>query len=110
MDDIMGKMGDLLSDEESVRQLSELAQMIRSESDDGGEKESGSDADLGDIMKISGLLSSFTAKDSNTEFLMALKPHLKEKRQARVDKAVKLLKIMAVLEQAKEKGLLNDII
>ena len=34
MDDMMGKISELLSDEESVRQLSELAQMLVSEKDD----------------------------------------------------------------------------
>jgi len=112
MDDIMEKLGDLLSDEESVRQLSELAQMIRADTDEkAGETEaSGANADLGDIMKISGLLSSFTAKDSNTELLLALRPHLTEKRQVRVDKAIKLMKLISVWEQAKENGMLNDIL
>ncbi len=108
----MEKLGDLLSDEESVRQLSELAQMIRADTDEkAAETEaSGANADLGDIMKISGLLSSFTAKDSNTELLLALRPHLTEKRQVRVDKAIKLMKLISVWEQAKENGMLNDIL
>ena len=112
MDDIMGKLGELLSDEESVRQLSELAQMIRADTNEKtAEKDiPDTNADLGDIMKISGLLSSIAAKDSNTELLLALRPHLTEKRQVRVDKAIKLMKLISVWEQAKENGMLNGIL
>ena len=35
MDDIIGKLGELLSDEESVQQLTELAQMMMSGDEEG---------------------------------------------------------------------------
>lgn len=108
----MKKLNGLLTDEESVRQLSELAQIIGSESGDtAGEEQSSPDgADIGDMLKIGSLLSSISENDSGTEFLLALRPHVKEKRQKRVDKAVKLLRLMTILESAKKNGLLNDII
>ena len=49
-------------------------------------------------------------EDSNTQLLMALRPHLKVERQERVDRAVKLMKLIAVWNAAKESGLLNDIL
>ncbi len=115
MDDIMDKLGELLSDEESVRQLSELAQLMRSDlnekTDEEKSDEDGSEIpDIGKIMKFSGLLRSACDNDRNTEFLLALRPLLKEERRERVDKAVKLMKILAVFNAAKENGLLNDII
>ena len=40
MDDMLGKMGELLSDPESLQQLQELAQMLRQQEDDGTEQSS----------------------------------------------------------------------
>ena len=117
MDDVIGKLGELLSDEESVRQLSELAQMLTS-GDEGteGEPENGNvkstvdGPDISALMKLTGLMGAASQSDKNSELLLALKPHLKEDKQKRVDKAIKLLKLIAVWNMAKESGLLNELI
>ena len=108
MDDIMGKLTELLSDEESVRQLSELAQMMSADIE--GEDHGPEAPDMSGLMKLSGLLSSAKTDDSNTALLTALKPHLRPERQQRVDKAIKILKILTVWDAAKESGMLNDIL
>ena len=123
----MGKIGELLSDEESVKQLSEIAKMFMSDSDsdepsdssdenlsdneetDDSERDEGG-FDFGSLMKLTGLMGAFSQTDKNSELLLALKPHLKEDKQKKVDKAVKLLKLIAVWNIAKESGLLNDIL
>ncbi len=120
MDDMMGKIGELLSDEESVRQLSELAQMFMSDAASAeennesgkaeGNQQEGNGIDISSIIKLTGLLGSAGQSDKNTELLMALRPHLKAEKQKRVDKAVKLLKLIAVWNIAKDSGLLNDMI
>lgn len=120
MDDVMGKIGELLSDEESVKQLSELAQILMSDSGSPeeksdsdspeGQQQDGGGFDVGSIMKLTGLLGSVSQGDKNTELLLALRPHLKEERRKRVDKAVKLLKVIAIWNLAKDSGLLNDLI
>lgn len=116
MEDVMGKLGELLSDEESVRQLTELAQMMMSgdtaEGDSGGEavSQEGGGPDLGALIKISSMIGTASQNDKNAELLLALRPHLREEKQKRVDKALKLLKLLAVWNMAKESGLLNDLI
>ncbi|HRR77348.1 MAG TPA: hypothetical protein P5191_11135 [Ruminococcus sp.] len=113
MDDITAKLSELLSDEESVKQLSELAQMMMSDESTNDKVEAGNDVDITDfsgIIKLGSLLGSAAQSDKNTEFLLALKPHLNEEKQKKVDKAIKLLKLIAVWNMAKESGLLNDII
>ena len=116
MDDIIGKLGELLSDEESVQQLTELAQMMMSGdeegSGEGSEETSNGEGmhDLGAVMKIAGLAGALSQKDKNAELLLALKPHLSEERQKKVDKAVKLLKLIAIWNMAKENGLLSDLL
>lgn len=115
MEDIIAKLGEILSDEESVEQLSELAQMLETENDNGekqtkDDKTEESSIDMEKILKLTGMLSSISEKDKNAELLLALRPHLKEEKQKRVDKAIKLLKIIAIWNMAKENGLLNDIL
>ena len=116
----MGKIGELLSDEESVRQLSELAQMFMSDDREGdspedsntagGTEDKGSAPDLSSLMKLTGLTGAFSKPDKKSELLLALKPHLREEKQKKVDKAIKLLKLIAIWNMAKESGLLNDIL
>lgn len=131
----MGKIGELLSDEESIKQLSELAQMLMTETASGQEsgvtEESSSDDndssgenaessedggafsggfDLGSLMKLQGIMGAMTQKDKNSELLLALKPHLREERQEKVDKAIKMLKLLAVWNIIKDSGMLKDLI
>ena len=65
--------------------------------------------DIGTLMQLQGLMQSVSSNDKNTELLLALKPHLKEDKQVKVDKAVKLLKLLALWTVVKESGLLNSI-
>ncbi len=114
MDDIMGKLGELLSDKESVKQISELAQMMMNGTaeGEGTEENAASEGvpDLSAVMKLSELAGALSKSDANTELLIALKPHLREERQRKVDKAIKLLKLLAVWNLAKENGLLNELL
>lgn len=118
MEDTMEKIGKILSDEESMRQLSELAQILMNENKtsecvpetNNCNNENNNFPDMSKIMQISEVMGNFSQRDRNTELLLALKPHLKEERQLKVDKAVKMLKFMTVYSVAKESGLLNDIL
>lgn len=115
MDDLMSRLNDLLSDEESVRQISELAQMLSSETAEVKTEEKPAEpqeeqTDLTSLIKLTGLISAASAQDKNSELLLALKPHLGEEKQRRVDKAIKLLKLLAVWNIAKESGLLQELI
>ena len=109
MDEFVDKLGGILSDKESMQQLSELAQMLMN----GGEEDSTGQApmpDISAIMKLGSLAVALTDHDEKTDLLLALKPHLGQERQKRVDKAVKLLRLIALWKIARENGLLSDII
>lgn len=113
----MEKIGKILSDEESMKQLSELAQILMNENkpsenipEENNCDESINIPDVAKIMKLTELMGTFSQSDRNTELLLALKPHLREERRQKVDKAVKMLKLLAVWNVAKESGLLNDIL
>jgi len=138
MNDLMGKIGDLLSDEESVKQLSELAQLLMSdgdseenssssentagdEEDNTVKKQDRSEEGTGDglfpngfdfssLMKLQGIMGAMNQKDKNSELLIALKPHLREEKREKVDKALKILKILAVWNVIRDSGLLKDLL
>jgi hypothetical protein len=119
----MNRINDILKDEESLRQLSELAEMLRSGefTGDSGEGDcrkaeeensvnSGDMPDMEMMLKISSLAGAMNSSDKNTELLMALRPHLSPDGQQRLDRAVKILKLISVYEMAKESGILNNFL
>ena len=121
-DDMMGKIQEMLSDEESMKQLSELAKMFSSSENQNKEMAEekseaafpSGDFGLGDIditklFKIQEIMSK-ASNDKSAELLLALKPLLREERRAKVDKAVKILKLFAVWTVLKDSGLLSDFI
>lgn len=127
MDDIMGKLGEILSDPESVKQITELAQMFMSEtaenknnpSESSGvpeEKNNSDDSgnslfsgfDFSKLMKIQEIMGAVSGKDKNAELLLALKPHLSPEKQKKTDKAIKLLKLLTVWSFIKDSGILKD--
>ena len=145
MDDMMEKIQAMLSDEESMNQIKQLANMLTSaaneegsenggggtenqnqspppdfsklfgamsgggQSGGGGNQDGGFGFDIGTIMQLQGLMQAVPSNDKNAELLLALKPHLKEEKHAKVDEAVKLLKLFALWTVVKESGLLNSI-
>lgn len=76
---------------------------------DKGEKQGGLFDGLDPEMLL-GLMSAFDAlskTDDNERFLLSLKPLLREENRAKVDAAVKLLKLLSLLPLLKDSGLLR---
>lgn len=128
MDDIMNKLGEILSDPESVKQITELAQMFMSEttdnknsspenSENGDDKNDSENSgglfsgiDLSSIMKIQEIMGAVSGKDKNSELLLALKPHLSPEKQKKADKAIKLIKLLTIWNFIKDSGILKDFL
>lgn len=122
MDDLMAKIQEVLSDEESLKQLNELASSLFSSSEneadtnnddisakDQRSSDSSADFDVRKLLMIGQVMNS-VSNDKNTDLLLALRPLLKEDRRERVDRAVKMLKLFAVWSVLKESGILDDLI
>lgn len=114
MDEMMSKLSQIMSDEESRRQIEELAQMLSSEI---GQSESDTAADtcssMPDFAAISKLIGAFdkgAGGDKNQQLLIALRAHLCPQRQERIDRAIKLMKVIDIAKTAKESGLLENLI
>lgn len=122
MDDFMGKIQEILSDEESMKQIQELAQMLNIAPEDGQNQADGDisqqnqtdsgglpNFDIGMIFKIQELMQMANSNDKNADLLLALKPHMSEEKQAKIDKAVKIFKLLTIYSLIKESGMLNDL-
>lgn len=118
MDDLMKKVQEVLSDEESLAQLNELAAMLKEEQGDSGQDarqcdQGGGgemDFDFSKLLQIGQLFGSTQTDDKNAALLLALRPHLSAERQEKIDRAVKLLKLYAVYVVLKDSGMLNDML
>ncbi len=122
MEDLSAKLTQLLNDPEGMKQLQSMAQGLMGE---GGldlsslmpqEQPKQSIPDISGLMSgvspdqinmMMKLMSAFnsTKEDDRTRLLMALRPHLTDKRKQRVDQAVKLLKLASVLPLINESGI-----
>ncbi len=114
MEDLLGKMQELLSDPESMKQISELAQMLKTDSDASASvppETTVSNTDGFDpsvLLKAGNLLNQ--EPDKNINLLLALRPHLRSARQEKLDRAVKLLKLWNLWKQMKNSGMLRNLL
>ena len=108
-EDLSAKISKLLSDPESMKEISELASML-------GEKEPGIHKEepkpdissmlgaenMGALMKIAPMLGSLSKEDDTTRLLKAIRPFLSEERKKKLDEAEKMLKMMKLLPLLKD--------
>ena len=101
------KISELLADPEGMARIEAMAQSLLS-----GEKEEQKEEQLPNPAQLVPILSALKGggTDERSRLLLALRPHLGEERRERVDKAIKLLRIVSVMPLLKESGILNDIL
>ncbi len=110
MDDFAEKISSILSDEESMKQLGDLAAMLGLSPDGNTQQESPKAPENLDMSAITGLMQKmkgFQPDDDNTRFLLALRPLLGEEKQNKIDRAVKILRLLNLLPLISESGLLG---
>ena len=111
MDDLSEKITALLSDPSALEGIRSMAAGLLGGEKAAPEPEPDSfvqmpDIDIGRLMSVIGQLKN-NKNDERTSLLLALKPHLSERRRERVDKAVKILKLLDMLPLLKDSGLFN---
>lgn len=119
MDDLMGKIQGILNDKESMEQLSQLAQMFSSpqgdtlqsapvqNSQNTGQPLGAQGIDMNKLLALQSVMARASQPDKNRDFLIALKPLLKEESQRKVDRLISLFRIMQILPALKESGILG---
>ena len=117
-DDLNAKISEVLSDPESMKQLTELATMLGAQPGVHNEEPSpkppmpdlsalGSPgslggSDLGMLSRLMPMLSSVSRQDDTTRLLSAIRPFLSEERKLKLDEANKLLRMMKLLPLLKD--------
>ncbi len=114
MEDIAEKINSILSDPESLKQLGELARELgfppppeEDKTAPGPAPQSPDMPDVGALMALASKLRDMGSDDKNINFLIALRPLLSDEKKPRVDRAIKILRIINVLPALRESGLLG---
>ncbi len=115
MEDLLAKMQEMLSDPESMKQISELAQMFQSgEAPEQTPEASPPEVNTSDfnpnLLLKAGELLHQQQNDKNMNLLLALRPHLGQPRQEKLDKAVKILKLWHIWKQLQASGILQNLL
>lgn len=113
MDDLAAKLAEILDSPDGMETVKSLAGMFLNSKEDVQEESTGggfggldiSPDDIQTIMRITGALKSNKQDDERSRLLLALKPHLGEERKEKVDKAVKMLKLVNLMPLIKESGI-----
>ena len=112
MEDLASKISEILSNEESLKQLSELASMLGLSQEGKGLPAPPTTNELPfDPAMLMGLFTKLkenSEDDENINFLCALKPLLSEEKKERIDKAIKLIKLLNLWPIIKESGLIDE--
>lgn len=111
MDDITGKIGQLLSDPQAMEQIMSLKNLLLPSAEEAPAHytepvKSGlpslSDDTVNMVMKIMPLLSGLKQDDDTTRLLNALRPFLCEERRAKLDEAERILQLIKILPVIKQ--------
>ena len=62
------------------------------------------------LIRLLGLMETLNQPDDNERFLLALRPLLREENRPKIDSAVRLLKLMALLPFIRESGFLEKLL
>lgn len=89
-EDMAGKISEILSNPEMMKELSGLIGMMNQKSSESAPAQSNEDIVLG-AKQLMDTLN--TSNDRRINLLNALKPYVRESRASGIDKAIKMLKI-----------------
>ena len=109
MDDISQKIQSLLNDEESMRQIQELAAMFSGDNSVSSQEQTSSEGFGINPAAIMQLIGAMSQQDKNCDLLLALREHLSVEKQQKIDKAVKLMKLYNIFIAMRENGMLDDM-
>lgn len=115
MEDIAEKIQSVLSDPDSMRQLGEIAQMLGFSPDEQSSNlpqqqpapDLGGMPDITALMSLAGKLREAGGNDNNINLLNALRPLLNDEKRVKIDRAIKILKIINLLPILRDSGILG---
>lgn len=109
MDDLNEKLSALLNDPEGMNRIKSMAENLLGTKAEEPQKNAADDFDI-DIGALTGILKKMKGNgvtDSRINLLLALKPNLSKEKQAKVDSAIKILRLIELAPFLKDMGLFN---
>ncbi|MEG1426118.1 MAG: hypothetical protein RSC76_00375 [Oscillospiraceae bacterium] len=133
MDDLSGKLSQILSDPSSMAQIQNIMGSLGLSGQSaptpsipapsgtsglegiaaalGGNSPTGGNADmLMTLTKLAPLLGKVREEDDSTRLLLALKPMLSESRRKKIDESMRILQMMRLLPLLKDSGILSSLL
>lgn len=83
---------------------------VESGSENGGSEGLFGNLDPEMLVRMLGLFETLNQPDDNERFLLALKPLLRSENQAKIDSALRLLKLFTVLPMLRDSGILGKLL
>lgn len=124
MDDLAGKLGEILNSPEGMKQVQELAGMLGLNT--GGQASApepqpaaqpastglaGVSPDMvSAMMQLAPMLSRLQQDDDTTRLLHALRPLLSEERRQKVDRAIQMVRMIHLLPMLQESGVFSSLL
>jgi hypothetical protein len=117
MDDLTGKINELLSDPESMEKIKALAGMFAGSSGGGnsnsgttpkheeGKDDGGLPIDPEMLLRIKNALDIMKKDDPRIDLLLALKPNLSNQRRQKIDEAIHILRLLSLVPLLREQGI-----
>lgn len=108
MDELTEKLSSLFADPDGMEKIKAMAQSMLGAQNALPQTETPSepDFDLAAVARMMSLLKN-RGDDDRVRLLLALRPHLSEEKQRRVDSAVKMLKLLDMAPLLREAGLFS---
>lgn len=105
----MNTLSEVLNDPESMQKISQLAGSLGLGEGSPLEKPPPAQdtADIGKLMQIGSLLASSGAEDKNIALLNSMRPLLSEENRRKVDRLVKIFRLMAAYPLLRDSGILG---
>ncbi|SFD06771.1 hypothetical protein [Ruminococcus albus] len=110
MEDMMNRIQEVLKDEESMKLLRELAGMLSSHNSDAmpaapAVRSETDSIDTVKLMQLGQILQTASQDDDHIRLMSALRPLLKEETRVKLDRVIKIYRIMNIYPALKESGL-----
>lgn len=117
MEDLTSKLSELLNSPDGLDTIKSMASAIMGGSSVNSEKPAEpaqpptpelpiSPEQIQTFMRLSSALSKANTDDSTSKLLLALRPHLGIEKQQKIDKAIKLLKLVHLMPLIQESGIM----
>lgn len=124
MDDLAGKLGEILNSPEGMKQVQELAGMLGLNSNGqvstpepqpaaqpASTGLAGVSPDMVNaMMQLAPMLSRLQQDDDTTRLLHALRPLLSEERSQKVDRAIQMVRMIHLLPMLQESGVFSSLL